>query len=295
MKKILTLMVATIAAFLVVGCSNSSSSSSNNNSNDYKTEMSKGNKAVDKKDYSKALTYYKSADKEKSTTKSSAYKKQAQNLVNAKKQMNKREFSDAKKSLNKAKNQSNGNSKMTDRAKTLLKQVKRIMQNRSDFKINIKTAKSLIKSDNIDQATTLLKQITGFKGIKGKYYSDIYKQAKKLLDDMPKSSAKATTSNSDSTNNSSNSSDSTTTNNDSATGTSDSDNPAANGDFDKESRKYDGGTITNSDIATARQQLTDAGVKDVPAWSDSEIIRAIKNAHAAGRTTVQESDGKVSN
>ncbi|WP_125715365.1 outer membrane protein assembly factor BamD [Companilactobacillus kedongensis] len=294
MKKILTLLMATIAAFLVVGCSNSSSSSSNKG-NDYKTEMSKGNKAVDNKEYSKALTHYKSANEAKSTTKSSAYKKQAQNLVSANKQMNKREFSDAKTSLNKAKNQNNGNAKMTKRAKTLLKQVKEIIQNRADFKINIKTDKSLIKSDNIDQATTLLKQITGFKGIKGKYYSDIYKQAKKLLDNMPKSSAKATSASTDTTNNSSNNSDSTATNGDSSTDTSDSDNPAANGDFDKESRKYDGGTITDADIAKARQQLTDSGVKDVPAWSDSEIIRAIKNAHAAGRTTVQESDGKVSN
>lgn len=290
-------MMATIAAFLVVGCSNSSSSSSNN-SNDYKTDMSKGNKAVNRDDYSRALTFYKSADKAKSTKKSSAYKKQAQNIVSAKKQMNKREFSDAKKSLNKAKNQENGNAKMTKHAKSLLKKVKEIVRNRSDFKINIKTAKSLIKSGSTDQATTLLKQITGFKGIKGKYYSDIYKEAKKLLDNMPKDTSKATATNNDSdttTNNSSNSSDSTTINNDSSTDTSDSDNPAANGDFDKESRKYDGGTITNADIAKARQQLTDAGVKDVPAWSDSEIIRAIKNAHKDGRTTVQESDGKLSN
>lgn len=291
MKKILTLMMATIAAFLVVGCSNSSSS--NNNSNDYKTDMSKGNKAVNDKDYSKALTYYKSANEAKSTTKSSAYKKQAQNLVNAKKQMNKREFSDAKSSLNKAKKQENGNAKMTKRAKTLLKQVKVIMKNRANFKINIKTAKDLIKSDNTDQATTLLKQITSFKGIKGKYYSDIYKQAKKLLKDMPKSTAKSETT--ADTNNSSNSSDSTATNNDTSTDTSDSDNPAANGDFDKESRKAEGGTITDADIAKARQQLTDSGVKDVPAWSDSEIIRAIKNARADGRSTVQESDGKISN
>ncbi|WP_057765247.1 hypothetical protein [Companilactobacillus tucceti] len=292
MKKILTLMMATIAAFLVVGCSNSSSSSSNNN-NDYKTEMSKGNKAVDNKEYSKALTHYKSANEAKSTTKSSAYKKQAQNLVNAKKEMNKREFSDAKTSLNKVKNQDNGNAKMTKRAKTLLKQVKKIIRNRSNFKINIKTAKDLIKQGSTDQATTLLKQITSFKGIKGKYYSDIYKQAKKLLDNMPKSTSKSTPT--ENTNNSSNSSETTATNNDSAKDTSDSDNPADNGDFDRESRKYDGGTITDADIAKARQQLTDAGVKDVPAWSDSEIIRAIKNAHKDGRTTVQESDGKISN
>jgi hypothetical protein len=47
--------------------------------------------------------------------------------------------------------------------------------------------------------------------------------------------------------------------------------------------------ITAADITKARQQLKDQGV-DASAWSDNDIKAAIKNARAAGRDTVKESD-----
>ena len=290
MKKAL-LLLTTGFALVLAGCGNSSSSSNSANNNDskYKTEMTKGNTAVDNGKYAKASDHFEAATKLKKTDKASASEKQADNLVKAKSLMNQRKFSDAKKALNKVIDQDNGNKKMTSHAKDLKKQVNKIQKNRNNYKLDIKNAKAMIKAGNGDQAKSLLEQVTKAKGIKGKYYSDLYTQAKTLLESVPETSTNDTTTTD--TNNSSND-----TNTDTTTSSSDddqSDNPAAKGDFDVEKREVGGKEITDQDIANARQQLTDQGVKTVGAWSDNDIIRAIKNAHADGRTTIQPSDAKV--
>ncbi|ATO45632.1 hypothetical protein C5L30_001223 [Companilactobacillus farciminis] len=288
MKKAL-LLLTTGFALVLAGCGNSSSSSNSANNNDskYKTEMTKGNTAVDNGKYAKASDHFEAATKLKKTDKASASEKQADNLVKAKSLMNQRKFSDAKKALNKVIDQDNGNKKMTSHAKDLKKQVNKIQKNRNNYKLDIKNAKAMIKAGNGDQAKSLLEQVTKAKGIKGKYYSDLYTQAKTLLESVPETSTNDTTTTD--TNNSSND-----TNTDTTTSSDDqSDNPAAKGDFDVEKREVGGKEITDQDIANARQQLTDQGVKTVGAWSDNDIIRAIKNAHADGRTTIQPSDAKV--
>ncbi|WCG35930.1 hypothetical protein [Companilactobacillus farciminis] len=288
MKKAL-LLLTTGFALVLAGCGNSSSSSNSANNNDskYKTEMTKGNTAVDNGKYAKASNHFEAATKLKKTDKASASEKQADNLVKAKSLMNQRKFSDAKKALNKVIDQDNGNKKMTSHAKNLKKQVNKIQKNRNNYKLDIKNAKAMIKAGNGDQAKSLLEQVTKAKGIKGKYYSDLYTQAKTLLESVPETSTNDTTTTD--TNNSSND-----TNTDTTTSSDDqSDNPAAKGDFDVEKREVGGKEITDQDIANARQQLTDQGVKTVGAWSDNDIIRAIKNAHADGRTTIQPSDAKV--
>ncbi|WP_119327164.1 hypothetical protein [Companilactobacillus musae] len=293
MKKAL-LLVTTGLALVLAGCSNSSSSSkSSDNSNTYNTEMTKGNDAVNDKNYSRAADHFESAVNAKKTNKATAYEKQATNLVKAKKLMNQRQFATAKKTLTSVKNQDNGNKKMTNRAETLLKQVKKIQLNRNNFKMDIKNAKTLIKSGTNDQARSLLEQVTKFKGIKDKYYSDLYTQANTLLDSLPETSSNTTADTNTDTNNSSNTS--TDTNNSNNSSDDQSNNPAAKGDFDIEKKEVGGKEITDQDIANARQQLTDQGVKTVGAWSDNDIIRAIKNAHADGRTTIKPSDAKVRN
>lgn len=288
MKKAL-LLLTTGFALVLAGCGNSSSSSNSANNNDskYKTEMTKGNTAVDNGKYAKASDHFEAATKLKKTDKAKASERQADNLVKAKSLMNQRKFSDAKKALNKVIDQDNGNKKMTSHAKDLKKQVNKIQKNRNNYKLDIKNAKAMIKAGNGDQAKSLLEQVTKAKGIKGKYYSDLYTQAKTLLESVPETSTNDTTTTE--TNNSSND-----TNTDTTTSSDDqSDNPAAKGDFDVEKREVGGKEITDQDIANARQQLTDQGVKTVGAWSDNDIIRAIKNAHADGRTTIQPSDAKV--
>ena len=289
MKKAL-LLATTGLALILAGCSNSSSSSkSTDNSDAYKTEMTKGNDAVSDQNYSRAADHFESAVKAKKTDKATASEKQATNLVKAKKLMNKRQFSAAKKALTIAKNQDNGNKKMTAKAKTMLKQVDKIEVTRNNFKLDIKNAKAMIKSGDNDQARSLLEQVTNSKGVKGKYYSDLYAQAKELLDTLPAATVTAT----DETNTDNNGNDSA--DNKDATDDDQSNNPAAKGDFDIESRKGEGKEITDADIAKARQQLTDQGVKTVGAWSDNDIIRAIKNARADGRDTIQPSDAQIRN
>lgn len=289
MKKAL-LLATTGLALVLAGCSNSSASPSkgNDNSKTYTTEMTKGNNAVSDENYAKAADHFESAVEAKKTDKATASEKQANNLVKAKKLMNKRQFSAAKKALTSAKNQDNGNKKMTSRAKALLAQVKTIQMKRNNFKLDIKNAKVLIKSGTNDQARSLLEQVTNSKGVKGKYYSDLYAQAKTLLDALPATAVNATDeTTTDTTNN-----DNNDTNTDKTTDDQ-SNNPASKGDFDIESRKGQGKEITDADIANARQQLTDQGVKTVGAWSDNDIIRAIKNARADGRDTIQPSDAKI--
>jgi len=289
MKKAL-LLLTTGFALVLAGCGNSSSSSSNstnNNDSKYKTEMTKGNSAVDNGKYAKASDHFEAATKLKKTDKAKASEKQADNLVKAKSLMNQRKFSDAKKALNKVIDQDSGNKKMTSYAKKLKKQVIKIQKNRNNYKLDIKNAKAMIKAGNGDQAKSLLEQVT-----KAKYYSDLYTQAKTLLDSVPETTTKTD----DTTTDTNNSSSDSTANTDTTTSSSDddqSDNPAAKGDFDVEKREVGGKEITDQDIANARQQLTDQGVKTVGAWSDNDIIRAIKNAHADGRTTIQPSDAKV--
>ncbi|WP_338216185.1 hypothetical protein [Companilactobacillus muriivasis] len=289
MKKAL-LLATTGLALILAGCSNSSSSSkSTDNSAAYKTEMTKGNDAVSDQNYSRAADHFESAVKAKKTDKATASEKQATNLVKAKKLMNKRQFSAAKKALTIAKDQDNGNKKMTAKAKTMLKQVDKIEVTRNNFKLDIKNAKTMIKSGDNDQARSLLEQVTKSKNVKGKYYSDLYAQAKELLDTLPAATVTAT----DETNTDNNGDDSA--DNKDATDDDQSNNPAAKGDFDIESRKGQGKEITDADIANARQQLTDQGVKTVGAWSDNDIIRAIKNARADGRDTIQPSDAQIRN
>lgn len=292
------LLATTGIALLLAGCSNgnSSASKSSDSGNAYKTEMAKGNNAVDDKEYSKAADHFDSAVKAKKTDKAHDSKLQAQNLVKAKRLMNQRKFSSAQSALNKVTEQDNGNKKMVSYAKKLTKQVKKIQFNRSNFKANIKNAKSLIKQGANDQAKALLEQVTTFKGVKGKYYSDLYTQANTLLKSLPADSKDSTNTDSNTNNDSS----TTTTDNNSSDNSSNnssadqSNNPAAQGgDFNIEKKEVNGKAITDDDIAKARQQLSDAGVKNVDAWSDNDIVRAIKNAAKDGRSTVTADDGKI--
>jgi len=252
MKKAL-LLATTGLALVLAGCSNSSSSqkSSSNNSNEYKTEMTKGNNAVNDKNYAKAADHFESANKAKKTDKAKASEKQAKDLVKAKKLMNKRAFSDAADALTNAKNQENGNKKMVSKAKSMLTQVKTIQRNRSNFKLDIKNAKDMIQSGTNDQARSLLEQVTKFKGIKGKYYSDLYTQANTLLQSIPASSITAENNVNENTNNSSN--ENATDN--STAAKDDQNNPAAKGDYDIESKELNGKEITDKDIANARPGL----------------------------------------
>lgn len=282
MKKTISLLVTISASLLLLaGCSGSNGGDNGL----YNTAMDHGNSAVNKKDYSQALAYFTSANDAKSDKSAKANKEQAQNLVDAKKSMNSRDFDTARDQLNDAINQSNGSSDMKSQAKSLLKQVKKIKSNRSDLNKSVKNASDMIDNGDNAAGMSLLKTVLDFKGIDGKYYSDIYKKAVYLLRD----NNSTTSSNSAST--STNSSDSSNDSN-SSSSSSDSSNPAANGHFDIESRKVDGKTITDSDIAKARQDLTDQGVKTVAAWSDNDIVKAIKNAHKDGRTTIKPSDVK---
>lgn len=299
MKKAL-LLATTGLALILAGCSNSSSSNKgSDNTNKYNTEMTKGNDAVTDKNYSKAADHYESAVKAKKTSKATASEKQANNLVKAKKLMDQRQFSDAKKALTITKEQDNGNKKMVTRAKTLLTQVKEIQLNRHNFKMDIKNAKAMIKSGTNDQARSLLEQVTKFKGVKGKYYSDLYTEANSLIQSLPEASITAsneTGNNTDTTNSSNDSNSNSSEAAGSTTNSTDDDqsnNPAAKGHFDIEKKEVNGKAITADDIAKARQQLTDQGVTTVGSWSDNDIVRAIKNAAADGRTTIKPSDAKI--
>ncbi|WP_125772541.1 hypothetical protein [Companilactobacillus furfuricola] len=286
MKKTISLLVTISASMmLLAGCS----SSNGGDSGLYNTAMDHGNSAVSKKDYSQALAYFTSANDAKSDKSAKANKEQAQNLVDAKKSMNQLDFDTARDQLNDAINQSNGSSQMKSQAKSLLKKVKKIKSNRSDLNKSVKNASDMIDNGDNTAGMSLLKTVLDFKGIDGQYYSDIYKKAVNLLRDNNSSASSTNTSStsSDSNGNNSNSNDSTSSNS-----SSDSSNPAANGHFDIESRKVDGKTITDSDISKARQDLTDQGVKTVAAWSDNDIVKAIKNAHKDGRTTIKPSDIK---
>ncbi|WP_125762877.1 outer membrane protein assembly factor BamD [Companilactobacillus hulinensis] len=293
MKKALALLATTAVGILLVGCSNGSSSASSSNSdNEYNTEMSKGNKAVDQEKYETAADHFESANEAKNTKKSKSSKIQAENLSEAKESMNDLEFTEAKKELTTVKNRTNGNSKMVSHAKELLKQVETITRKRSDYKADIRNAKEMIASNSNDQARSLLEQVTNTSGIKGKYYKDLYKKAKKLLDKLPAASVTADN-NTDTNNSSDNQTDNSEASDSNNSSSDDSSNPAAKGDFDVESKEVGGKTITDSDIAKARQDLTDQGVKNVAAWSDNDIVRAIKNAAKDGRTTIKASDAQV--
>lgn len=295
MKKTITLLVTISASLLLLaGCS---SSSSGGNSNLYNTAMDNGNSAVNKKNYSEALAYFTSANDAKSDKSAKANKEQAKNLVEAQKSMNQHDFDTAKDQLNDVKNQSNGSSAMKDRAKDLLKQVKKIKKNRSNLNKSVKNASDMIDNGDNSAGMSLLKTVLDFDGVTGKYYSDIYKKAVDLLESNASSTSSqaATTSSADSSSNSNSSKSSDNSSSTKSSTSSDSSNPASKGNFDVESRKMDGKTITDSDIAKARQDLTDQGVKTVSAWSDSDIVRAIKNAHKDGRTTIKPSDAKINN
>lgn len=298
MKRTITLLVTISASLLLLaGCS----SSSNGGNNDlYNTAMDNGNSAVSKKDYSQALAYFTSANDAKSDKSAKANKEQAKNLVGAQKSMSNHDFNTAKDQLSHVRSQSNGSSAMKDRAKTMLFQVKKIKSNRSDLNKSVKNASDMIDNGESSQAMSLLKTVLDFDGINGKYYSDIYKKAVNLLADNASTSSSSTTTKSndsndttsDSNNTSSNNSDSSSNSADTNSSSSDSSNPASKGDFDVESRKVDGKKITDSDISKARQDLTSQGVKNVAAWSDNDIVKAIKNASKDGRTTIKASDIK---
>ncbi|WP_099973938.1 hypothetical protein [Lactobacillus terrae] len=263
-KSILILTTLGAVVLMLAGCSSSNGSG---DSSVYNSAMANGDNAVNDQNYSEAYAYYKSANEAKNDDKSKASENQAKNLVSAQKQMNSHKFGKAKTTLNKVKDESNGNSTMKSNAKDLISDIKNIKSDRSDYSKNVKNAKTFFESGNTESAIALLKEVLNAENIRDAYYSDIYKDAVDLLLDHTGST--------------------TTSSSSSSSSSSDTGN-AANGDFDV----VDRGNISASDIEKARQQLRDQGVKNVDAWSDNDIVIAIKNAAADGRSTIKESDIK---
>lgn len=299
MKKLLiTLATSTMLLFLA-GCGNNDANakSSSNDNGVYDTALTNGKDAVSNNEFDQAQAFYKTATTIKTNdSKSAAYYKQAKALAAAHKNITDLEFDKATDNLKVVTTTPNGLSAMNEKAETLKKSVKKAIKNRKAYNKLYATAKKQNSNKNYAQADAILSQLLSQDDIDQANYADIRLAALTLKANNSARAADANQSTTDvpATNDAKTNNDTDTT---TSSATSSSDAPAAEqskaasgGEYtSSQDTTVNGKNITAEQISQARAQLKSQGV-DTGAWSDLDIIHAIQNANADGRSTVKESD-----
>lgn len=286
--------MASATLLLAAGCSNNSSAKSTSSSNDgtYDTALSNGKSAISDSNYEQAQAYYKMATTIKTNdAKAAAYYKQAQALADAQTNIDDLDFDKALDQLKVVTTTPNGLTAMNNKAKTIKQSVKKIIKNRKALNKLYNTAKQQNADKNYAQADAILSQLLSQDKIGQDAYVDIRLEALSLKADNSAAAAESgqTTTDVPTTDSSSSSSNNAATSSSDAPAEEQS-KAASGGEYTQDQdTTVNGKAVTAAQITKARSQLKDQGV-DTSAWSDLDIIHAIQNAAADGRSTVKESD-----
>ncbi|EHO52605.1 hypothetical protein [Lentilactobacillus kisonensis] len=255
----------------------------------YTDAMQRGTVQLSNKNYTAAETAYTNALKRKpNDEKATTVLNQTQSFMSANSSFNDRQFSAAKGNYQSVVNTKKGNELLKNRAKSRLALIKTIQANDKKYNDIYNQALNQTGEGKYAESNSTLDKIFSDKSIKQSYYKDILQRAEKLRDKNNSALNGSTSSNSNDFE-SSNSSSNTNNNpnvasNSSASLTSSEKKAAANYKGSNEftvtpgEKEINGKEITASQIASARKQISAAGV-DSNAMSDQDVRNVIKGAH----------------
>ncbi|GAD16453.1 hypothetical protein ABC628_00275 [Lentilactobacillus otakiensis] len=263
----------------------------------YAEAMQRGRLQISNKKYTAAETSFTNALKRKpNDDKANKVLNQTQSFISANDLFNSLKFGEAKGEYQSVANTKKGNELLADRAKARITKINAIQKNRKNYNKIYDQALDQAGNGQYTESNSTLDKIFSDKSIHQKYYADILKKAETLRD---KNNSAITGSSSDSSNSfESSTSDSNTSNNPNVTGdkgaslTSAEKKAAAaykgSNEYTvtKGERDLDGKPITAAQVASARKQISAAGV-DSNAMSDQDVRNIIKGAHKNGETIGQ--------
>lgn len=283
MKKILIGVAAALALFSLAGCqpkgndsASAASTQAAQTTSSYTAIIRAGRDAVSNKAYNQALGYFQSALLTKSSDKkATALVKQTKALIEAQNSLSKNSFNAAKSSAAAVKIVTGGDSSLNSVADELLTTINKVQTTYKAYQGQLQKAQTAYDQQDYAGAIATLNQLVNQSDIADSYYATIYTGALKLQ--VGAISAQ-------------NASGSTAGNGSSASSSS-SNAASGSGEYsvDKNDTEINGEKITAAQIQQARKDLQAQGI-DSASWSDLDIMKAIKVAHADGRTKITPQD-----
>lgn len=182
-KKLFALLAALSLVFTLSACgqTNKQAASSNHEAR-YARLMKQGKRQARQFKYAAAEDSFEEAQDVKNTASARACAEQADQLAEAKADINEYEFSDAQAALAKAKRQANGYAVMTDRAEDLHAVISTVVHRfKRDINPLKRDAKAAIKENDYQSAIADYQEILDLPYINGKYYRRVKKQVQRLL------------------------------------------------------------------------------------------------------------------
>ncbi|ERL64664.1 hypothetical protein [Schleiferilactobacillus shenzhenensis] len=278
MKKLLTYLTAGLALVTLAGCqpkaqdSAASVAAASESTSSYTAIIRAGRDAVSTKAYDQALGYFESALLTKNgDKKAQALVKQTKAVLEAQNALAKNSFNAAKAAATAVKNVTGGDSSLNSAADELLTTINQVQTTYKAAQADLQKAQTAYDQKDYAGALATLNQLVHQSNISDSYYATLYTGALKLQ--VSTVQAQQTASTTPSTN----------------TSSSSSANSGGEYSVNKQDTELNGQPITAAQITQARKDLQSQGV-DSAAWSDLDIMKAIKVAHADGRTKITPQD-----
>ncbi|KRM28785.1 hypothetical protein LH991_01285 [Schleiferilactobacillus harbinensis] len=282
MKKILIGVAAALALFSLAGCqpkgndsASAASAQAAQTSSSYTAIIRGGRDAVSSKAYDQALGYFQSALLTKTgDKKATALVKQTKALIEAQNSLSKNSFNAAKSSAAAVKTVTGGDSSLNSAADELLTTINKVQTAYKAYQGQLQKAQTAYDQQDYAGAIATLNQLVNQSDIADSYYATIYAGALKLQ--VGAVSAQ-------------NASGGTAGNGSSASSSSNAASGSGEYSVNKNDTEINGEKITAAQIQQARKDLQAQGI-DFASWSDLDIMKAIKVAHADGRTKITPQD-----
>lgn len=282
MKKILIGVAAALALFSLAGCqpkgndsASAASAQAAQTTSSYTAIIRAGRDAVSSKAYDQALGYFQSALLTKTgDKKATALVKQTKALIEAQNSLSKNSFNAAKSSAAAVKTVTGGDSSLNSAADELLTTINKVQTAYKAYQGQLQKAQTAYDRQDYAGAIATLNQLVNQSDIADSYYATIYAGALKLQ--VGAVSAQ-------------NASGGTAGNGSSASSSSNAASGSGEYSVNKNDTEINGEKITAAQIQQARKDLQAQGI-DSASWSDLDIMKAIKVAHADGRTKITPQD-----
>ncbi|MFC6275870.1 hypothetical protein ACFQET_10315 [Levilactobacillus tangyuanensis] len=269
-------VVATIVVALLIG--GYAYSNHHATAKEYQAAMANGRTAIKGKHYTQAESYFQNALKRKlNDPTAQTYLTQTQRFVSAENSMEARKFTSAEEHYKTVKDTKNGYKVLVTRATSQYKLVKGVVANVKQFKTILSKAQGENKALNYGQSNTTLDELFNNDKFRQTYYKDLYDQAlalRKANNAGQTSSVTAAASSSSSSSDTSSSSASLTSSEQSAAKNYKGSNEYT---VTQSQKELNGKTITDAQIASARQTINAAGGQS-DAMSDQDVRVAMQTA-----------------
>ncbi|KRN02904.1 lipoprotein [Levilactobacillus senmaizukei DSM 21775 = NBRC 103853] len=269
-------VVATIVVALLIG--GYAYSNHHATAKEYQAAMANGRTAIKGKHYTQAESYFQNALKRKlNDPTAQTYLTQTQRFVSAENSMEARKFTSAEEHYQTVKDTKKGSKVLVSRATSQYKLVKGVVANVKQFKTILSKAQGENKALNYGQSNTTLDELFNNDKFRQTYYKDLYDQAlalRKANNAGQTSSVTAAASSTSSSSDTSSSSASLTPAEQSAAKNYKGSNEYT---VTQSQKELNGKTITDAQIASARQTINAAGGQS-DAMSDQDVRVAMQTA-----------------